>query len=135
MVVDRLADRGRRRDAAGADRPAVDVQRAGAALPDAAAELGAGQPDVIADHPEQRRLRVGIDGMHGSVDGQIERHTRVPPAGGIVVDGPQSRQRGTQSTQSPTNSHLARVSALISSVRTTGVQVPRRSGRARRQDR
>ena len=53
-----------RGDAAGADRPAIDVHRARAALPDAAAELGAGQPDVIADHPQQRRLRVRVDGMH-----------------------------------------------------------------------
>ena len=40
-----------RGDAAGADRPAIDMQRARTALPDAAAELGARQPDVIADHP------------------------------------------------------------------------------------
>jgi hypothetical protein len=46
-----------------------------AALSDAAAELGARQPDVVADHPEKGRLWIGIDGMHGSVDGQIERHT------------------------------------------------------------
>ena len=61
---DRLADGHRRGDAAGADRPAIDMQRARTALPDAAAELGARQPNVIADHPQQRRLRVCIDGMH-----------------------------------------------------------------------
>ena len=36
--------------------------RAGAALPDAAAEFRAGQADVIADDPQQGRLRIGIDG-------------------------------------------------------------------------
>ena len=76
MVRIGLPTRRRRRDAAGADGPPVDVQRAGAALPDAAAELRARQPDVIANHPQQRGLRVGIDGMPRSVDDQIERHAR-----------------------------------------------------------
>ncbi len=35
---------------------AVDVHRAGAALRDAAAVFGAGQADVLADHPQQRRV-------------------------------------------------------------------------------
>jgi hypothetical protein len=30
---------------------------------------------MITDHPEQGRLRVRIDGIHGSIDHQIERHT------------------------------------------------------------
>src|SRR5262249_7294906 len=36
---------------AGARRSAADMDRAGAAHPDAAAELRAGEADVIADHP------------------------------------------------------------------------------------
>jgi hypothetical protein len=39
----------------------VDVQRAGAALGNTATEFGAGQPELIADHPEQRRFRRDID--------------------------------------------------------------------------
>ena len=35
---------------------AVDVDRAGAALRDAAAVLGAGQADLLADDPQQRRI-------------------------------------------------------------------------------
>jgi hypothetical protein len=53
------------------------VHGARAALPDSAAELGAGQPDVIANDPQQRRLWVGINGMSRSVDDKIERHTSV----------------------------------------------------------
>src|SRR5688572_33188016 len=45
--------RGHRR-AAGARRHAVDVDGARAALRDAAAELGARQPELIANHPQQR---------------------------------------------------------------------------------
>jgi hypothetical protein len=50
------------------------VHRARAALPDAAAELRARQAEVIADDPQQRRLRVGIDGFSLSVYVKIERH-------------------------------------------------------------
>ena len=63
-----------------ADGAAVDVHRARAALPDAAAELGARQADVIANDPQQRSLGIRIDGMHGSVDGQSERHNLLRPA-------------------------------------------------------
>src|SRR5262249_29883775 len=66
--------------------PAVDMQRAGSALPDAAAELRARQPDVIADHPQQGRLRIGIDRMSRSVNVQIERHTLPPLDPEIAVD-------------------------------------------------
>ena len=71
----RLADGRGRRDTAGPDGAAIDVQRACAALSDAAAELRAGQPDLIADHPQQRRLRVRVDGMPRAVDDELERHT------------------------------------------------------------
>src|ERR1700676_712451 len=56
---DRLAHGHRRGDAAGADRPAIDKQRARTALSYAAAELGARQPNVITYHPKKGRLRVG----------------------------------------------------------------------------
>src|SRR5262245_29139899 len=71
---DRLADGRGGRDAAGADGAAVDVHGARTALPDAAAEFRAGQADVVTDDPQQRRLRIGIDVMDPSVDGQVEWH-------------------------------------------------------------
>ncbi len=46
---------------AGAGRHAVDVHGAGAALRDAAAVFGAGQADVLADHPKQRRVGIDVD--------------------------------------------------------------------------
>jgi hypothetical protein len=51
------------------------MQRARTTLPDAAAELGTRQPNVITYHPEKGRLRVCIDRVQRSVDHQIERHT------------------------------------------------------------
>src|SRR4051794_19625649 len=49
------------RHRAGARRGAVDMHGAGAALRDAAAVFGPGQPDRIAQHPQQRRARIDID--------------------------------------------------------------------------
>src|SRR3989475_9004666 len=43
---------GHRRDA-GADRPAIEMHRAGSAQRRAAAELGAGQSDDVAQYPER----------------------------------------------------------------------------------
>jgi hypothetical protein len=37
------------------------MHRAGAALSDAAAELGAGQPDDVAQRPKQGHRGIGID--------------------------------------------------------------------------
>jgi hypothetical protein len=45
-----------------------------AALTDAAAEFRAGESDVIANDPQQRRLRIRVHPVHRSVDGQVERH-------------------------------------------------------------
>ena len=47
-------------DQAGALHFAVDVHGAGAALADAAAVLGAGQPDLLAQRPQQRRVAVHL---------------------------------------------------------------------------
>ena len=49
---------------------AVDVHGAGAALGDAAAELGAGQAERVAQHPQQRRVGLDIDLVGSSVDGK-----------------------------------------------------------------
>src|SRR5579859_1234559 len=51
------------RQDAGALRLAVHVHRAGAALGDAAAELGPGQAQLVAQHPEQRRVVLDIELM------------------------------------------------------------------------
>src|SRR6266851_2057808 len=53
-----------------AHRDAVDVHGAGAALGDAAAVLGAGEADLFADHPQQRRGRVDVDLVRLAVDCQ-----------------------------------------------------------------
>src|SRR5262249_15917383 len=45
------------------DRHAIDMHGAGAAVGDAAAVLGAGEAERVAQHPEQRRARIGI-GLH-----------------------------------------------------------------------
>ena len=72
----------------GPRRRAVDMNGAGAALRDAAAEFGASQPKLISDHPEQRRLGRDIDGMPSSIHGEIHGH-RVPSLS-AAVGGPLS---------------------------------------------
>jgi hypothetical protein len=72
---DLLAHGRSRRNAAGSDRSAIEVHRARTALADAAAELGAGEPDVIAYHPQQGCLQVCVNGMRRSIHDQLERHT------------------------------------------------------------
>src|SRR6266567_7642932 len=57
--------------AARSHRDAVDVNRAGAALGDAAAIFGAGQPDVFTDRPKQRRVRLDVDIGCLSVDAEL----------------------------------------------------------------
>ena len=59
--VDLPAGGGGCRYHAGAHGPAVDVNRAGAALRDAATELGSTQPQVIANDPQQRRARIAVE--------------------------------------------------------------------------
>ena len=57
-----VADRRHRRHA-GADRLAVEMHRAGAALRQAAAEMRIVEADVVAQRIEQRHVRIGIDGV------------------------------------------------------------------------
>src|SRR5258706_3004683 len=52
--------RGDRRDAR-AHCLAIEVHRAGAAHRNSATELGAGEPDDVADRPKQRRVRIDVD--------------------------------------------------------------------------
>ena len=55
-----LADRADRQEA-GTHRLALEMDRAGAALGDAAAELGAGQAQDIAQDPQERHVRGYVD--------------------------------------------------------------------------
>jgi len=54
----------------------IEMDRAGTALRDAAAELGAGQPEIFPEHPEQGSVGIDVylepfavhdDGDHGSL--------------------------------------------------------------------
>jgi hypothetical protein len=68
LLADRFADRER----AGADRGAIDVNRAGAALGDAATVLRAGEADLFPDRPQQWRARVYVDVIAFTVDGETD---------------------------------------------------------------
>jgi hypothetical protein len=67
---DRLARYRSHIDLAGPLRDAVHMNGAGATETGAAAVLGAGQSDVVADGPQQRRARVGIDRDLSIVQGE-----------------------------------------------------------------
>src|SRR6267378_3995055 len=69
---DALARRSAHRVGARTNRGAINVDRAGAALRDAAAVFGAGQADLLADHPEQRRVGVDVEVMRLPVNGQTD---------------------------------------------------------------
>src|SRR2546426_11207508 len=58
---------------AGARRDAIQVDGAGAALGDAAAELGAGEPEGVTQHPEERRVGGDVDRFAFAVDGEADR--------------------------------------------------------------
>jgi hypothetical protein len=47
------------------------VNRAGAALRDAAAKFSAGQPDMFTDHPQQRGIGFYVDAMRTTIDVQL----------------------------------------------------------------
>ena len=61
MVVMVAIEHSADRQHAGARRPPIDMDRAGAALRDATAVFRAGEADVIAQDPQQRGCRLGID--------------------------------------------------------------------------
>src|SRR5260221_185536 len=70
-------DRADRRHA-GASSRAVDQHRAGAALRHAAAVFGAIELEIVAQHVEQRRVRLGIDRARRPVDLQADGHCGSP---------------------------------------------------------
>src|SRR5580704_15068010 len=59
----------------GSRRSPVDMDGAGAALPDPASKLGAGKPDGVAENPQQRRLRFHLHNVTCSIDRQNESHS------------------------------------------------------------
>src|SRR5580692_335132 len=63
-----------------ADRLAVEMHRAGAAHAGAAAVFRAGQLEVFAHNPEQRRFRAGIHSRRFVIDGEGDRHHALPYA-------------------------------------------------------
>ena len=79
-------------DQAGADRLAVEVDGAGAALALLAGVLGAGQAQPLAQHVEQALARPDVvDRLLGAVDGEGHAHAsgRLP----VVVPGPGAARR------------------------------------------
>ena len=73
MVVIALAGGLGHGQAAGTHRHAVEVHRAGAAVPGAAAVLRAGQAERVAQGPEERRVAGDVDPSAGAVDDEGER--------------------------------------------------------------
>src|ERR1700736_6835152 len=67
------ADAVDRRDA-GAGANAAEVPGAAPPQPKAAAELRAGHAEHVAQHPQQRRVAVDVDGLNGAVDLDFVRH-------------------------------------------------------------
>ena len=69
------------------------MHRASAALTDAATVLRADEPERVAQHPEQRRLRIDVvaDGVRAAVDGETQ-HARSPVT-----------RRGDAATRGPTS--------------------------------
>src|ERR1700730_4244739 len=68
-----LPERADRRDA-GAHWGTVDEHHAGAALAKPAAELGGVEAKIIAQHVEQRRVRLGRHAVHRTVHLEADRH-------------------------------------------------------------
>ena len=58
------------------------MHRAGAALPESAAEARAAQAEIVAQHVEERRRRFDVHGVAAPVDSQRDRTHRVSPRPG-----------------------------------------------------
>ena len=72
---------------AGTDRLAVQVDEAGAALPFAAAVLGAGELELLAQDLQQPSLRIGGDARLRPIDAEPDRHRHgSPPLARILAD-------------------------------------------------
>src|SRR5207302_6610779 len=60
------------------DRGPVEVHGARSALGHAAAELGSGHAEQIAQHPEERHLLLRVDLAHSAVDVELHAPSRLP---------------------------------------------------------
>jgi hypothetical protein len=107
---DPLAGDGADRGDARPHRLAVEVHRARAALCDAAAELGPGQAEQVAQRPQQRHLRGRVDLDLLVVDGELDHgpswrpSVRDAPAGGATARrrfATARRNRSAQLTATP----------------------------------
>src|SRR5579872_2564578 len=65
---DAFAGNGNDRNSAGAHDLAIDVHATGAARADATAKLGAGELELLADDPKERRIRIRLDRDGFAVD-------------------------------------------------------------------
>src|SRR5579871_1293187 len=70
---------------AGAHRLSVDMDRAGAALRDPAAELGSGEADHVPQSPEQRSIGRDLDRFGLSIDLDGYRHGFLRSGSSIVL--------------------------------------------------
>src|SRR2546422_6000027 len=80
---------GDRRDGhhAGSHGRAVEMHGAGAALGDAASELRAGETEVVAQHPQERRVWRDVHGLAFAVDGEDDRGHDALRAEGVEKAG------------------------------------------------
>ena len=113
MRLPTAADAGRAQDF---DGLTVDVHRAHAALRDAAAVLRAGQPEVVAQHPEQRRFRLHIHCVRLTVDVERDLHGMRPARlecrkwRRVDTSAPDARAKSRQARMSDVLTHRSAIS-------------------------
>src|SRR6266571_2822539 len=108
------------RQHAGARRDALQVHGAGAALRDAAAELRAGEPERVAQHPEERGVGRDGDCLAFAVDGEGNRgHDDLSSTRGMVnnVHRRPARGKGGAAVVSRGNGQAAGVRSLVPPLR------------------
>ena len=92
---------------AGLHRLAVEQDGAGAAVGGVAADVGAGQAQVLAQEVDQQQARLDLGLRGGAVDGdlnRVHRHGYSPPR---ALDGPAERPRGQHPRHLPLVFHRA----------------------------
>ncbi len=72
---------------AGTDRHAVQMDRAGAALGNAATEFRSGHAEFVTKHPQKRCFRVRVDRARFSIDGEGGGHRERPPLACHLAEG------------------------------------------------
>ena len=79
---------------AGAQRGAIDKDRAGAALTKPAAEFGCVEPEIVAQHVEQGRVQIGGHAVHRAVHLQTDNHDRKALLEAVNASRGLARRRG-----------------------------------------